>query len=94
MHFIFAESLRLHPVLFNSSKVCTKEYAMDIGKDEPLIIEKGTTVILPTHALNYDPKFWNNPEKFDPDRFANEKTSISKGVFTPFGDGPRVCIGK
>lgn len=92
---MISETLRIHPALYNSSKVCTKEYALDIGKSKPLIIEKGVTVILPTFGLNTDSKYWDNPDKFDPDRFTDDdKSSRPKGVFAPFGDGPRVCIGK
>lgn len=68
---------------------------MDIGKEEPLIVEKGTSIIIPNVALSNDPKYWENPEKFNPDRFDEmNKDDWKKGIFLPFGDGPRMCIGK
>lgn len=91
---VILESLRLHPVLYHSTKRVTKRYAMDIGGKEPLILEPGTSIILPTKGLHTDPKYWDDPEKFDPDRLTEEaQKTRKKGVFMPFGDGPRVCIG-
>ena len=35
-------------------------------------IRKGSTVIIPIHALHHDPRFWPDPEVFDPTRFLPE----------------------
>jgi cytochrome P450 family 9 len=41
-----------------------------------------------------DPKYFPNPEKFDPYRFSDEnKGNIQSGTFLPFGIGPRICLG-
>src|SRR5215469_901496 len=37
---------------------------------------------------------WDNPNAFDPDRFATDRVKTrSRYAFLPFGGGPRVCIG-
>lgn len=44
--------------------------------------------------MHRDPKFYPNPDKFDPERFSDEnKDSIDQFAYLPFGLGPRQCIG-
>lgn len=60
------------------------------------IIEKGVQVFIPVMPLHMDEKYYEEPEKFNPDRF-NEINSAGKNIanrpYLPFGDGPRNCIG-
>jgi len=52
-------------------------------------------VLIPTYSLHHDPAYYPNPELFDPLRFTEDnKASRPNGTFLPFGDGPRICIGK
>uniref|UniRef100_A0A069DV74 Putative cytochrome p450 6j1-like isoform 1 n=1 Tax=Panstrongylus megistus TaxID=65343 RepID=A0A069DV74_9HEMI len=83
------ETLRLHPIITFLFRGCTKKYHLsDVG----LQIEKGQKVIIPLGALQMDPKYYPNPEVYNPERFP---PSVSRQNFTylPFGDGPRFCIG-
>lgn len=69
----------------------TKDYQVP---GENLIIEKGTKVIIPTYSLHFDYRYYPDPETFDPERFSpEEKSKRPKGTYSPFGDGPRICIG-
>jgi len=62
--------------------------------DDSLIIEKGQKVIIPVYALHYDKQYYTDPEKFIPERFSpEEKAKRPSGIYFPFGDGPRICIG-
>lgn len=59
------------------------------------IIEKNTPIFISMSGLHYDPEYYPDPYKFDPERFTEEnKRNRPPCVYLPFGDGPRVCIGK
>jgi len=57
-------------------------------------VAKGSLITISTYALHRDPRFFPDPERFDPDRFApGWEESIPRYAYLPFGGGPRVCIG-
>ena len=46
-------------------------------------------------GLHYDPEYYPNPTKYDPDRFSDENTkTFPNYAYLPFGSGPHNCIGK
>ncbi|CAG0879147.1 unnamed protein product [Darwinula stevensoni] len=57
---------------------------------------KGTTFLANMWSFHMDPKFWPDPEKFDPERFLNPDGSIKTKVpsFLPFLLGKRQCLGE
>ncbi len=60
-------------------------------------IPKNTRIIFNLYAQNNDPKYWENPEKFDPNRFLDENGVLKKGKipsFVTFGLGRRGCPGE
>lgn len=79
------------PVL---NRTCVNNYQIP-GTDK--VIEKGTEIFIPAYALQMDKKYYENPDKFIPERFTEEgsagKNSKDK-PYIPFGDGPRNCIGE
>ncbi|KAF6203283.1 hypothetical protein GE061_003701 [Apolygus lucorum] len=81
------ETLRLFPPVPFMFRVCTKEYTFPDGTTIP----KGTAINIPVYSLHHDPKYFPEPEKFKPERF---EQPITRGAYSPFGDGPRICIGK
>lgn len=54
-------------------------------------IPAGTVVLHSYYSLHRDPRFWTDPEAYNPDRF--ETDEIDKYAFIPFGAGPRRCMG-
>ncbi|KAJ3038916.1 Thromboxane-A synthase [Rhizophlyctis rosea] len=56
-------------------------------------IAKGTLINLPIRQLHGDPRYWDEPEKFDPERFAEGRPAPVAGSYLPFSDGPHNCIG-
>jgi cytochrome P450 family 6 len=89
---LFAETLRKYPPASPIFRTCTKEYQIP---DTDITLEKGTIVLIPVEAIQNDPKYFNNPEEFNPDRFSpEEKQNRTEFSYFPFGEGPRICIGK
>jgi cytochrome P450 len=54
-------------------------------------IRPGDWVIMPMHAVHTDPRFWDEPLCFKPERFLDG--AVNKRAFFPFGGGPRKCLG-
>ncbi|CAH1101564.1 unnamed protein product [Psylliodes chrysocephalus] len=85
------ESLRMYPPAPFLVRLCNKDYKV-VGTD--LLIEKGTSVFIPSSGIQYDPEYYPNPDKFDPERFnAENRKKIPSYSWLPFGEGPRVCLG-
>ncbi len=58
------------------------------------LVPKGALVTILSALPQRDARWFANPERFDPDRFAPEAAKlIPRGAYFPFGTGPRVCIG-
>lgn len=77
-------------------RVCTKPYTIQPKyKDEqPVPFKMNDLFILPIFAFHRDPKYFPEPEKFNPERFSDEnKDKIIPYTYIPFGSGPRNCLG-
>jgi enediyne biosynthesis protein E7 len=58
-------------------------------------VPPGTNVLVPLYLLHRHPRFWRDPESFDPTRFAPEHESTRpRFAYMPFAAGPRHCIGE
>ena len=57
-------------------------------------IRRGTTVLIPIHHIHHDPRWWPDPESFDPTRFYPPDRDRHRSAYLPFGGGRRVCIGQ
>uniref|UniRef100_A0A1L8E4B8 Putative cytochrome n=1 Tax=Nyssomyia neivai TaxID=330878 RepID=A0A1L8E4B8_9DIPT len=94
---VMSENLRLNPPLAFITKVCTESCELPLTENKMVPVEKGYNVILPMRSIQRDPRYFEKPEEFIPERFAPEKggTKIykDKGAFLAFGDGPRICLG-
>ncbi len=84
---VVKEALRLYPpayVLFRESAA-----DVEIGGYQ---IPAGTKITLPQFRLHTDPRFWDDPEAFRPERWLEDGNRPDYAYF-PFGGGPRHCIG-
>jgi cytochrome P450 len=54
----------------------------------------GTTALMSQWVMHRDPRYHENPERFDPDRWTAEYAkALPRFAYFPFGGGPRQCIG-
>ena len=53
----------------------------------------GADVLLCAYTLHRNARYWPEPDRFDPDRFARAADVRPAGVYLPFGAGPRACAG-
>ncbi|KAJ4428355.1 hypothetical protein ANN_24374 [Periplaneta americana] len=84
------ETLRKHPPAPVVSRVATKPYVIPGTSDH---LDVGRMVVIPIYGLHHDPKYYPNPERFNPENFSEEaKNSRPHISFIPFGEGPRNCI--
>lgn len=95
MEMVVQECLRKWPGAIATDRVCTKDISYDLGNGKKLDLKVGDCIWVPTVGLHRDPKYFPNPDKYDPERFSEEnKDNIKPFTFLPFGVGPRNCIGK
>lgn len=86
---VVQESMRIYPPVWAIARR-SEEAAEYNGFYIP---EKSYIGIVP-YALHRDPKFWPDPNRFDPDRFSAENAKGRHSYcYLPFAAGPRACIG-
>ena len=87
---VLAESMRLYPPAWIVGRRAMEPYA--IGGYE---VPKGSIVVACQWVTHRDPRFFPDPERFEPERWKPEaKEARPKFSYFPFGGGPRVCIGE
>ena len=93
---VFTETLRKYPIITFLDRISSSTYELPAPTGNGTItLPAGTAVYIPVYALHHDPTYFPEPEKFDPDRFTEEnKHSRPNYTYIPFGEGPRMCIGK
>jgi len=87
---VLAESMRLFPPAWIVGRRALED--REIGGFR---IPRRSIVLACQWVTHRDPRYFPDPERFDPDRFLPEaKAARPKFAYFPFGGGPRVCIGE
>ncbi|KAF9817881.1 hypothetical protein SFRURICE_003287 [Spodoptera frugiperda] len=102
LDMVVSEVLRRWPPALVADRECIKDYNMGKpnknSKEDVIVsinyIRKGTGLMIPILAIHHDPRYFPQPEKFDPERFSVEnRHKINMNAYIPFGIGPRNCLG-
>ncbi|MBS0411666.1 MAG: cytochrome P450 [Proteobacteria bacterium] len=88
---VIEESMRVYPTAPGISARVAKADDEICG----LKVRKGEHIAIAPWILHHHAKLWDQPARFDPDRFLPERSAgRHRFAYLPFGGGPRVCIGQ
>jgi cytochrome P450 len=86
---VLTESLRLYPPAWGTARVAIEEH--EIGGYK---VPKGTGISLTQWTMHRDPRWFDAPEEFRPERWEDGLAKrLPRFAYFPFGGGPRQCIG-
>jgi cytochrome P450 len=90
---VFSETLRLYPPVWVIARTCIQSYEIAGYR-----IPRGAVLVASQFVVHRDARFYPDPLRFDPERFAAEKKDMAKArprfAFFPFAAGSRQCIGE
>nr|XP_054589833.1 steroid 17-alpha-hydroxylase/17,20 lyase isoform X2 [Nothobranchius furzeri]XP_054589834.1 steroid 17-alpha-hydroxylase/17,20 lyase isoform X2 [Nothobranchius furzeri]XP_054589835.1 steroid 17-alpha-hydroxylase/17,20 lyase isoform X2 [Nothobranchius furzeri] len=88
---VINEGMRIRPV----SPVLIPHTAMTHSSIGGYAVSRGTRVLVNMWSIHHDPRLWDKPDLFLPDRFLDDQGQrVTPACFLPFGAGPRVCVGE
>ncbi|WP_410659079.1 cytochrome P450 [Amycolatopsis sp. lyj-112] len=88
---VLDEALRLWP----TAPAFARQAQVDTVVGDCYPMKKGQWALVLIPALHRDPVWGDDPESFDPDRFAPDRNRARPAhVYKPFGTGERACIGR
>ncbi len=87
---VIKEALRIYPPIPGTTREATEDD--EIGGYH---IPEGTVVAFQQWAIHRDPKYFDDPEAFRPERWSKEfEAELPPFAYFPFGGGPHQCIGQ
>jgi cytochrome P450 len=90
VEWVIDEAMRLYPPVHTIYREPTTDVELS-GYPIP----EGAPIMLPQWAIHRSPRFWDEPDTFDPERWRPERAQERpRFAYFPFGGGPRHCIGK
>jgi cytochrome P450 len=86
---VLKEAMRLFPPAWTTGREAREDVEVRGHR-----IPKGAQILMSQWVVHRDPRWFPNPEGFDPDRWLPERArALPRFAYFPFGGGPRICIG-
>lgn len=86
---VIKETMRIEPTVAAFPRLIMTD--VELGGYQ---LRANSILFIPPYLLHHDPRWWSQPDQFDPNRFSAEnEPNIPKFAYLPFGGGPRICIG-
>ncbi len=86
---VLKEAMRLYPPAWMMVRLAAEECVIGGYR-----IPRRTSVLASQWVLHRDPRYYPDPERFDPDRWTETfQKNLPRFAYFPFGAGPRMCIG-
>lgn len=93
LDMVINETLRKWPSFRITSRLCSKDYTFSTDDGKKYTIKKGIELFIPIGSIQMNPKYFKEPEKFDPSRFSDKnKKNIQSFTFLPFGTVTISCL--
>ncbi|XP_053617399.1 cytochrome P450 4C1-like isoform X2 [Plodia interpunctella] len=90
LEMVFKETIRLFPIGAILQRTVPEDTVIKSG-----VLPAGCSLVIPIFHLHRDPRFWENPEDFDPERFSPENSKLRHpNCYIPFSLGPMDCLGR
>jgi cytochrome P450 len=88
---VLKEAMRLYPAVWGIGRIAMEE--CELGGYR---VPAGSNIFILQWRTQRDPRFFPEPERFDPERWRDDPVrsgKIPRFAYFPFGGGPRVCVG-
>lgn len=89
LHAVLQESLRLYPPAPRFDRQAAAADVLPNGEE----VRPGDIVSMWPWLLHRSKRLWEQPDAFDPERFATGRPKPGRYQYLPFGAGPRICVG-
>ncbi|KAF5306326.1 hypothetical protein FQA39_LY09024 [Lamprigera yunnana] len=93
---VMSEILRKWPPIVLVDRTAVKSFTIEpeLPNETRIQFDSGITCTIPIYSIHRDPKYYPNPDKFDPDRFGDDRKHLLVPFsYLPFGLGPKSCVG-